>query len=288
MAKKILIAVGIVVVFLVLAAGMYFWFFQGVYDKPAFGIKDYYDSHKQMITGQEQVMIGDVAGIQYITFQVNALNEDTTPLTVEIIDASPQELKDKLPIGIKKTVNEGDTGSWVSGLVDMSGFVNTDQTFSVTVKATSSVRKDAERSNELTITVEEDPEGQFSVDLTNGGNEDPGIIPEPETGVRFRTTDLSYKIGAVAYADACGQTLKKFGRTLGACTAYDCRNSGQTLMIPTSMGETKLWVQGTTEVCICEEGQVTGYPRRYATSDTDAALVSDSLISTGDGKELTC
>ena len=319
MEKKYLYIGGALLLFAVLAVGMYMWMFTGIYDKPAFGIKDYYDASGDKITGQEQVMINDVPGIQYITFQVNALNEDTTDLSVEIIDATPTSLKEKLPMNVKKTIKEGATGSWVSGLVDMTSYEGTDQTFTVTVRATSAVRKEATRTSDLIITIDPDPEGMFSIDLAQGGNDNPGIDPgsdpdpelPPTTSVSFRTTDLSYGSGsAIAYASTCGNTLTKYGYgSVSTSSGYTCEHASgmitkgsqcganPTKIIATGIGgwvgytgTVSVW-QGTdpTKLCVCQtDADGSGYKfAYYLSTDADASKVSDSSIPTG-ATEITC
>lgn len=315
MAKKILIIAGIVVLFLMLAVGVYFWMFEGIYKKPAFGIKDYYDANQQKITGEEQVMIDGETGVTYITFQVNVLNEDTTDLSVEITDATPQSLKDKLPIGIKKTVAKDQTGSWISGLVDMTPYVLTDQPFSVTVKATSPIRKDAVRTNDLTVTVEEDPEAIFSIELISGGNEDPGIIPDPGvtpgSDINFRTSDLSYAQGsAIAVASACGNNLVAYGYyavtgSLGDTCAAGSKSWCGTA--PVLVGvipggwlsggeEATLWkVTESDRFCVCDSGSAgTHVFKRYSNVQSSSlgyitsSGISTSPTSVDELKESTC
>lgn len=105
--------------------------------------------------------------------------------------------------------------------------------------------------------------------------------------VYFRTTDLNYEFGsAVAYSHTPSGNLIAYGKTTGACTSERCENNDYDLLVPSSSGDIKFWYRSSTEVCICNPIDTSGYSRRYDSSDSDASKVSLSKQIIESSREL--
>jgi|GEM_PF-4658209 len=293
--RKWVIGISVFTVFLILSGLMYYWMFHGVYNTPALGVQAYYDSEGHQL-GVEQAVVGGVEGVSYITFQVNALNEDTVPLEFEIIDATPQALADALPLFTKKSAEQEDYARWVSDLVAVEPYIGSDQSFTVTVLATSSARKDTEKTSEVIITIEEDPEAGFTIDIDNGQAEDPGFEPEqpeeedPVSAVKFRTTSLSYGSGAIAFNEACSGELIAYGYEGSSSSSGSCERSSRyakpaLFNVPHSSQTAYLYQDASDpdEVWICWDTSTGSQSKRFDKGDSSA----DDVITSGDSIEIT-
>lgn len=144
----------------------------------------------------------------------------------------------------------------------------------------------------------EAPECQIDSDCLTGLICETGscVAPPAPDKVLFRTTDLLYKTGAVAYAyNGCGTELIAYGRTTGACTQYKCNDptGAQLTNAPASYGSitaTYVWFPDADTACVCEADDVgvNTYPRRYTTADSDASSVDKSMYTISGNMEVLC
>lgn len=301
--KGIIIGVGCLILFAIAAFIFYYWIFQGVYNKPALGIDGYYDENRDQID-IEQAVVGGIEGVQYITFRVTATNEDTVPLTFEIINATPYELQDVLPMFEQETVEVDETASWLSDLVDVEPFIGMNQEFTVTVLATSGARKDTERTFNIFVQVDEDPEAGFSIDITQGESNDPAFEPdEPsedpedpmEYPVKFRTTSLTYGTGAIAFTDDCGSELTAYGYEGSGGSSGKCERISKFIQpaimnVPHSSQTAYLFQDATDpdQVYVCWNSGTGSNYKKYDIKDANAVKVDSGPESIEIIKEVLC
>lgn len=315
MGAKIWIIIGIVLVSLLAVGGTGYFVYKITQEKPLLGISGYFDENGDPIGGDTQAVVGDVEGVKFLTFKVNAKNKDYVPITFKIIDAYPQKLLDVLP-STEITVNEGEYASWNSGLVDITEYEGTTQEFSVTVLADSPIRQPDNKTAIIEVLINEDPVSAFDVEIVSETNNDADFEPEPDPevpeetvgNVIFRTTDLSYRGGAIAYSDSCGSELKAFGYSskpvIGTPQTCESLSSTGDLIMENLIGSTgkssgsgniMLWSDRSdpTEVYICED-LASGNPStsifyvKYKMSDSDASSVDISSVSVDSSMEVTC
>jgi len=107
--------------------------------------------------------------------------------------------------------------------------------------------------------------------------------------IKFRTFDLGYGSGnAIAHDLSCdGSELTQYGRTGGACFEFRC-NQQPHLEVPSNRGTTKIFIRDEDNLCVCNDGDDSGVPRRYSTSDNDASKVDESGISMDPSFEVSC
>jgi len=116
-------------------------------NKPAIGIIGYYDKDGNEITQgvlQSIVRVGgvDFPNVKYIRLGINAINQDTVPLTFSITSLQPQVFSSSVST-TPFTINPGETASWKSNQIDISVYENDAQkpVFTVEIQAEHEFRK---------------------------------------------------------------------------------------------------------------------------------------------------
>lgn len=261
--------ISIFAILVLLIGGGYFLYKTYVKSNDGITINTYYDKNKVPIKGLKQAIIGGVGGVQYVTLDVNAKNTDTVPLDIKIVDATPSLFKSTLPVDIK-TVQPGDTVTWTSGLVDISSFVNTQTTFSVVLRASSSLRKSLDKPQSLTLTIDEEPNAQFDVTINDpsGSSEtNPGDTGTGTTGTNsdFETNAVpgsysEYKSGTWIRLDTDNNNILEEYTYASTITAGAC--GGTPLSIQTPEGYSLNTYSGSSgfSIYICNPSGV-GYKR---------------------------
>lgn len=302
--KSILIIAGIVLVSLLVVAGAGYLIYSHVTeDKPLLGISGYYNENGDPIGSSEQAVVGDVEGVRYLTFKINALNEDYVPLTFQIIDAEPYELFEALP-STEITVDGGEYASWNSGLVDIIDYEGSIQPFTVTVIADSPARQPDEKTATIEIEIKEDPVSSFDVEIVSETNNDPNFEPEPDipdNSVIFR---MSSSTDGIAFAETCGETLVAYGReTNGADQDDSCETRFSNPAIFENLpvyslnsagdGNVKLFRDESDEdeVWLCENragSTKSCYIQRFDKGDSDASDVLTDPFTLDPSREVAC
>lgn len=313
--KSLIILSGIVILLGLLGFGAYFYL-SYIYEGEGieFITVRMYDADKNLIGGgTAQSIVNGVRGVSYIDLTVTASNTGTEPLTCNIISVSPPAFDSALT-KVEKTVpaTSPAKASWTSDLIAVAPFEQPtgSTTFSATLRCSyndgQTIVDLADKQGSVDIEIRSDSaSASFSVNVLSGGtpteycgdgvcqaDEDSGSCPEDcsvSANVNYRTTDLTYVAGtAVGYTATCGNALTAYGKTSGACTEHNCANSDQAFNAPSQSGTVKVWIRDVDNICICDNGQSSGYPKRYNTGDSDASKVDTSPISFDADKEITC
>jgi hypothetical protein len=102
--------------------------------------------------------------------------------------------------------------------------------------------------------------------------------------VYFRTTNLNYLSGGIAYSPVSGDTLITYGRTLGACTNHDCRGTGYT-SVPGGI----MWTDSISsgDLCICPTNKIGLNTLSTRYSSSSSTTVSTSLSPINNSLELS-
>jgi len=153
------------------------------YGQDAFLTVHYYDANKQEIfMGKGLSIIGNLEGVEYISFDVNVENTGDVPLELSIKDASPSQLKSALPSNtITLTVGEKD--KWTSDYIDVTPFEGTTQIFEVEVEGKytyAGKTHTLEKTGQISLSIQPDPQGGFDVPavLASGSTDEDTEPPE--------------------------------------------------------------------------------------------------------------
>jgi len=162
-------------------------FSQDKKSKDLIEVGGYYDQNGNKILTSLAVVNG-VEGVQYISLNINALNKDTVPLNFEIVGLSPTEFETQIQSSIK-IADPNKYATWESGLIDISNFVGTNQTFEVSVKASAEgLREPITKASHITLSIKPNPDASFDIDVEAPGLEDSEF---PQTTLPFGIPDLS-------------------------------------------------------------------------------------------------
>lgn len=124
-----------------------------------------YDSNGNLVkTGLS--VVGGVEGVKYITLRVTVNNKDTVPLTFGIIEITPTEISSVKPT-TKSSVEAGQSGVWVTNLIDIEPYEGLIQDFCVTVESDKipTLRESSQASGCTSIKVDPNPSGNFDIGL---------------------------------------------------------------------------------------------------------------------------
>lgn len=174
-AKKILYVVIPIIIVLAVVAGAMYMYKDVLFEKSMLVI-NYFDANGNKLSSGQQAVIGGVEGVKYITVTVNAKNTDKTDLDFIILDASP-EIKSALTLNSKLTALPDKTVSWTSGLIDITSWVGTTKTVTVTLLATSPIRQPANKTASVAIKVDPDPVSLFDAELISSTGPSSGTNP---------------------------------------------------------------------------------------------------------------
>lgn len=162
-------------------AGYLLFHYNVLGSEPALAITSYFDKAGHLINGDVQATIGGVNGVSAIGLTANAKNTDTVPLTFTLIDASPPSFRTAIMTSnLSKTAQAGATSSFVSGPVDITSMVNTNQTFCVTIRASATNRMSVDKQSCITFEILNDPAAGFDVNLASGSNASSNPNPDTE------------------------------------------------------------------------------------------------------------
>jgi len=271
-----------------------------------------YDKNGNKITPNKGTfsIVGTTPGVSDIDFTITVPNTGSYALSCDLVSLSPTPLNNAVTKTTKQIQIGGKT-AWTSSKIPVAQFESTTSTnFNATVRCSynpgSGVTYLPDKVGSISLSIKSESSGaSFEVEIDTGGVTDEycgdGVCQVTETSstcpgdcavannVKFRTTDLSYVSGsAVGYSNTCGNILTKYGKTTGACTTHFCDATDQLLLVPSSSGTTKLWIDGS-DICICDVGVTSHtYSKRYSTSDSDASKIDNSFISFDAAKEVSC
>lgn len=138
------------------------------YGQDTFLTVHYYDENRnKIVSGKALALIGDLEGVQYISFDVNVDNTGEVPLELTIKDARPVQLKSALPT-TSLTLGLGENNKWSSSLIDVSPFEGTTQIFEVQVQGKYTYAgkiKTLEKTGSISLSIQPDPLGGFDVSV---------------------------------------------------------------------------------------------------------------------------
>lgn len=150
-------------------------------------VNGFYDANGNKIVTSLAVVNG-VEGVQYISFDINALNKDTVPLDFEIVSLSPVEFQEGVESSMI-TADPNNYATWTSGLIDIGGFVGTTQTFEVSITASSpGLRESITKTANIILTIDPNPTSNFDIEFYSSVGESAEI---PQTTLPFGIPDLS-------------------------------------------------------------------------------------------------
>jgi len=205
----ILLIVGIVVL---LSVGVVAYVYSLGYGQDTFVTVHYYDSNqKEIFFSKGLSVIGNLEGVEYISFDVNVDNTGEVPLELKIKSASPSLFKSALPT---TTLNLaiGESGKWTSNLIATSYFEGTTQIFEVTVIGSyiyAGQTKTLEKSGAVSLSIQPDPIAGFDVTVISsadpGGDTDP-ICTESWTCGEWEICTNNQQIRECTDANNCGTT----------------------------------------------------------------------------------
>lgn len=301
--KTFLIIILVVVIMAGLGYGA-FVLFNKLNAGQTLSIVGYFDANGKELTSDSQSVVGGVAGVKFVKFQVTARNKDEVDLTFKIVDASPSTLFNALPIGEEVITVVDETVAWSSGLVDIEEYEGTTQEFTVVIEATSPFREPTRKTSSIGVAVSQDPQSEFDVVIDSEVNNDPDFpdggdgddIPPTEGTVSFRTTDLSYSSGsAIAFSESCGGELISYGYESTVTNGRSCATRTDFELpgvMPVPGEESNTWLFrdkfDMNEVFICWDRTSGSEAKRYDRTDSDATKVSNSLSSIDSTEEIFC
>ena len=179
-----------------------YFLYIGLVEGRELDIQTYYDANMNEINTYwfQQAVIGDVEGVHYIDFLVGVTNSDEYAASFEIIDASPQEFKDTLPLNQPLTATSGQRIEWTSDLFHVIPFENQTVNFSVTVRGTSDYKASVDKTATIVVPIMSDEPLDFDLDLNNGDTYGPGDDSDFNTnadGLEFEdfgSTDIWFEV----------------------------------------------------------------------------------------------
>ncbi len=209
--KAVFIILGIIILIVFLIGGLYLYKTYSQ-SKNFLEINGYYDSNGNPINTESLSVVNGIQGVKYITLGIYPKNLYTVPLTFSVLSMTPSEILSTKPLD-KITVNPGETGNLITGLIDITLYEEKTQEFCVTVISDEipSSRLPGNASGCTSVKFEKDPTGQFTVtieDNIGSGNVNPGCTENWQcsnygdciSGMQTRTcNDLNN----------CGTTLSK-------------------------------------------------------------------------------
>jgi len=157
-------ALFVIVVLIVIVIAMYILVINNI-ESPFIKISGYFDKDGNEISNPLSLVKG-ITGVKYITIDINVKNEDSVPLTVKIIGASPSSFKDALPEN-EVEIMPGDKTTFKSDLIDIEQYEGQEVSFSVKVEASSPFRKSQTKEGTLLVNIEPDPSANFSVSVSD-------------------------------------------------------------------------------------------------------------------------
>jgi len=184
-AQKSIIGIVIIIFLMVLVVGGLFLFLEGE-SKEFIEIEGLYDSDGNLIQTGTQSVIGDIEGVKYITLSINVENLDIVDLNLNLKDMTPNEILSTKPTNTL-TIEAGEEGTWITGLIDVEPYEETIQEFCVTVESEKipSLRESSEISGCVSIKVDPNPSGSFDISLDSNvgdGNINPSCIEDWNCG----------------------------------------------------------------------------------------------------------
>jgi len=204
---KYLWIIGIIAVISIVG---YFVFIQGT-PTNLVEVDGLYDANQNLIKSGLSV-IGGVEGVKYITLKITIENKDSVSLNLKVKDMTPIEILSSKPANIL-TVNSGDTGSWVTGLIDVEPYEGKIQEFCVTVESEKipALRESSEVSGCISIQVDPNPVGSFDISLNSNIGEsaiNPGCTESWDCSA-FGTCSNSIQTRTCTDINNCGTALSK-------------------------------------------------------------------------------
>lgn len=148
-------------------------------EKPFIEVNKFYDNEGNPIKVNSLAVVNGVEGVRYISLAINVLNKDSVSLTFLVNGLSPSSIISALPTN-KLTIASNKTGTFLTGLIDVSSYVGTSQNFcaSVVSEAILSLRQPNNKSGCITVRIDQDPSGSFDLQVSSS-TENSSITPPP-------------------------------------------------------------------------------------------------------------
>ena len=237
---------------------------------PVLTIAKYFDANKNEIHPSQSVIDG-IEGVKYISLQVNAQNKDTTILSFKIVNATPSSFSSALQSAKEINVSQDKTGSWVSGMIDISSYTGTTQIFSVNVQASSPLRQTTIKESSISIKIDPDPVSAFDVSIVSSVNNTAGTTPacvEAWTCTDWNTCASSLQSRSCTDSNQCGTTESK------PITSQSCVSPFLTNAVSGNYKVTGVWIT------------VNGLTYTYNGYSSYTCLSADTIMTTPEGNAI--
>jgi len=197
-----------------------------------------FDSNGNLI-GDSLSVVGGIEGVKFITLKINVNNLDTVPLTLFVKDMTPTEIISAKPVD-SLNVNPGETGSWVTGLIDIESYEGTIQSFCVTVESEQipALREISQVSGCIDVKVDPNPVANFDISLDSNvdeGDINPGC-EEDWSCSEWSSCTNSIQTRTCSDINECGTESNKPGEQQA------CEVVFQTNAMSGDYSETGVWI----------------------------------------------